>query len=161
MSNVVYLFNPEQPSYLNSADSLAYQAMILDKPVFSQLFKKYGDASSLKQMDFGTNFAVSCAKYTVENMKKSNDLDDELDTFIENFIVAILDLKDIEFSYGISTLYQEILQHFPHLCLKQPNEYTLKAVFSQRISLILLDYVYEDLNKRKTVVETFKSYVIL
>lgn len=152
MSNVVYLSKPESSEFIKSPDSLAYQAIVLKKPTYNIFLKEYADGLTLKQMDFGIEFAKSCARYTVEELKKSDNPEHDLPYILENFSLAISHLRDIEFSESLIELRYEIIKNIPDFCVKFENSTKINMLISHEIALIVLENVYDQQHKHDIVV---------
>lgn len=158
MSNVVYLSNPENSQYIQSPDSLAYQAIILKKSVFSSFTKQYEEGLTLKQMDFGIEFATSCAKYTVKKLAQYSNPEEHLEELISDFTIAVAEVKDTEFSEALLRLRYEILNSIPSFCIENENIKVIKMNISQQMALIILDNIYEEQLKYNIVVNIFSQY---
>lgn len=154
MSNVVYLSKPESSEFIKSPDSLAYQAIVLKKPTFNIFLKEYAEGLTIKQMDFGIDFAKSCARYTVEELKKAENPELELPYVLENFALAISHLRDIEFSEALIELKYEIIKHIPSLCVMYNDYLKIKMPVSHEIAMLVLEHVYHQQNKQDIVVNT-------
>lgn len=154
MSNVVYLSKPESSEFIKSPDSLAYQAIILKKPTYHLFLKQYADGLTIKQMDFGIEFAKSCARYTVEELKKCENPEEDLPYVLENFSLAISYLRDIEFSEALIELRYEIIKNIPSLCVMYNGYLKIKMPISHEIAMLVLEHVYTEQNKQDIVVNT-------
>lgn len=158
MSNIVYLSNPNQPGFINSPDSLAYQAIMLNKNSFPAFHKQYGEGLSLAQMDFGTAFGINCAKYTIIKLAATPQPLKQLDSVLSIFAEVINELRDTEYTASVKALYHEIYDKLPDLFMHYNNYSVMKATLSQRIILILLDGIYGDIVKSRIVQSTFNNY---
>jgi hypothetical protein len=158
MNNITYLSNPDNPKFINSPDSLAYQYIIEGKEVFPSFYKSYGDGNTLQQMDFGQEFARNCAKYTVEKLKKLDNPQNHLQTVITKFSHAIVELQDTEFRQALHTLRENIFQDLPQFCLASTNEIMMKAVVSQEIALVILQDVYDSHVKKQILAQELAIY---
>lgn len=154
MSNVVYLSKPESSEFVKSPDSLAYQAIVLKKPTYNIFLKEYADGLTIKQMDFGIVFAKSCARYTVEELKKSENPQHDLPYVLENFSLAISHLRDIEFSESLIELKYEIIKNIPQFCTNINNNTKINMLVSHEIALLVLENVYNQQHKHDIVVNT-------
>lgn len=152
MNNVVYLSKPDSSEFIKSPDSLAYQAIVLKKPTYHFFLKEYADGLTIKQMDFGIEFAKSCARYTVEELKKSEDPEHELPHIMEIFSLAICNLRDIEFSEGLIELRYEIIKNIPDFCVQYQNNTKINMLISHEIALLVLENVYDQQTKHDIVV---------
>lgn len=154
MSNVVYLSKPDSSEFIKSPDSLAYQAIVLKKPTYNIFLKEYADGLTIKQMDFGIDFAKSCARYTVEELKKSEDPEHDLPYIMEIFSLAICHLRDIEFSEGLIELRYEIIKNIPQFCVMFEHTTKINMLISHEIALLVLENVYDQQTKHDIVVNT-------
>lgn len=158
MGNILYLSNPANPQPINSPDSLAYQTIMLNISYSHSFNEQYGDGSTIAQMDFGTAYAASCAKYCVIKLAATQYPEKELEPYINEFAHSIMHLHDIEFNHGITQLYLELEKRIPNFFLSNKYLYMLKANISQRIILALIDPLYEQKTKHKVIFNTFNDY---
>lgn len=158
MGNIIYLSNPANPQAINTPDSLAYQAIMLKTSYSNSFNEQYGDGSTLAQMDFGTAYAMNCAKYCVIKLAATQHPEKELEEYITEFSSSILHLHDVEFNHGISSLYLELQKRLPNFFLSNKFLYMLKATISQRIILALIEPIYEQKTKHKVIFNTFNDY---
>lgn len=159
MTNVIYLTNPQQPSLINSADALAYQAIILKKSNYSTFNKLYGNGHTLEQLDFGRQYGNSCAKYTIE-LLTTCPVDNQreiLHQTIVNFADAISDLQDMEFAEAIGDLRFGILTQVPQFCLYSGNAKTIKESINQQMALIIIETIYGQTAKYNAVLNILSN----
>jgi hypothetical protein len=153
MTNIINLSSNNQ--FISSPDSVAYQRIILNKINKPGFDRGYGDGQTLAQVEFGTHYAVSCAKYTVQKLKNNPQL---FDNIIYEFSQAICMLYDIEFTQGLEALYEAIIQDLPELCISFRLNRVIRANISQQIALIVLADVYTEQPKYQAVLNILASY---
>lgn len=157
-SNVVYLFNPNTPQSIMSADSFAYQEIVLNQMSFPAFHKQYNKGNIKEQMEFGSQYANSCAKYIVELLLDSKNPQADLPILITQFSCAVIDLHDIEFAEGLYTLRNIIIEKLPQFCEINGSFVEIKPSILHIIALTVLEEIYFNQENYPLVLNILNQY---
>lgn len=158
MNNVVYLSNPKNPSYVFTSNSLAYRAIILNIDVSSELTRLYGNGSTFRQIDFGFNFALDCAKYVVEAFNNLKDPENHIEEIIRKFAYAVSLLSGIEYARSIYELHQYLHKSLTYLYYSNMENFTYNL--NHKIVKILHESVKNNIIKKNAISNIFKVFYV-
>lgn len=116
-------------SLVMGADPLAQKAILQGKLDKEELKNKYGGGKSAPQQDFGYQFAVACADYTVQLIK--NDKNHKIDVPIKRFGDAVLNLNPSEFAYAIDYLKNKMAVQVDQYCGNKDTKELRKTLHSE------------------------------
>lgn len=150
-------------SLIQGADPLARLAIIEDKMKKEDFEEKYGKeggaGKSQQQQDFGYQFAVACADYTVQMIKKEKD--NKLDVAMKRFGKAVLKLNPSEFAYAIDYLTSKLAVSVDKYCAPSSKDKQFKQLSTEaktemcKIIAALDDF---DSGKQETLVNAISNF---
>ncbi len=146
-------------SLVQGADPLAHKAIIVGKIDKDEINGKYGGGKSAPQQDFGYQFAVACADYTVQLIR--NDKTNKLDEPIKRFAKAVLMLNPAEFAYAIDYLKAKLAIQVDKYCSNKDSKdlrKTLSSEVKMDISKLIATCEDFDNDKRTTLIDAISDF---
>jgi hypothetical protein len=132
----------EEQEFKNMGEQLAYQAIILNYYNEKSFNKYYGTGTTIKEIDFGKKFALSCVDYVIYSLSINTKPLLVFPTLIVNLGIALSQLNYKEFTLAIEHLRTSIFLKMPKFLI--PNSCIIDPDIQDALFTVLPHYINDE-----------------